>query len=89
MRILDQHYDGITMGDVVWHSKWETWVRLADTFREGGIFLAGDSAHVHSTNGSQAVDVRFYGANGCDLGPGATLAIFLFSEIVHEIGTGA
>ena len=23
--------DGITMGDVVWHSRWETWVRLAVT----------------------------------------------------------
>ncbi len=47
------------------------------------------SVHVHASDGSQAVDVRFYGADGCDLGPGATLAIFLFSEIVQEIGTGA
>jgi 2-polyprenyl-6-methoxyphenol hydroxylase-like FAD-dependent oxidoreductase len=56
MRVLSQHYDGITMGDVVWHSKWETWVRLADTFREGGVFLAGDSAHVHSTTGGQGMN---------------------------------
>jgi hypothetical protein len=47
------------------------------------------SAHIYSSGGAQAVDVRFYGANGCDLGPGATLAIFLFSEIVQEIGSGA
>ena len=47
------------------------------------------SAHLHSGDGAQSVDVRFYGANGCDLGTGATLAIFLFSEIVQEIGTGA
>ena len=56
MRILSQHYDGITMGDVVWHSRWETWVRLADTFREGNVFLAGDSAHVHSTTGGQGMN---------------------------------
>ena len=51
-----KHYDGITMGDVVWHSRWETWVRLADTFREGNVFLAGDSAHVHSTTGGQGMN---------------------------------
>jgi 2-polyprenyl-6-methoxyphenol hydroxylase-like FAD-dependent oxidoreductase len=56
MRVLSLHYDGITMGDVVWHSKWETWVRLADTFREGNVFLAGDSAHVHSTTGGQGMN---------------------------------
>jgi FAD binding domain-containing protein/aromatic ring hydroxylase-like protein len=44
------------MGDVVWHSRWETWVRLADTFREDGVFLAGDSAHVHSTTGGQGMN---------------------------------
>jgi NADPH-dependent dioxygenase len=56
MRLLEQHYDGITMGDVVWHSRWETWVRLADTFRQGNVFLAGDSAHVHSTTGGQGMN---------------------------------
>jgi 2-polyprenyl-6-methoxyphenol hydroxylase-like FAD-dependent oxidoreductase len=49
MRLLERHFDGITMGEVVWHSRWETWVRLADTFRQGNVFLAGDAAHVHST----------------------------------------
>ena len=44
------------MGDVVWHSRWETWVRLADTFRDGNIILAGDSAHVHSTTGGQGMN---------------------------------
>ena len=56
MRLLERHYDGITMGDVVWHSRWETWVRLADTFRQGNVFLAGDSAHVHSTTGGQGMN---------------------------------
>jgi hypothetical protein len=56
MRVLERHYDGISMGEVLWHSKWETWVRLADTFREGNVFLAGDSAHVHSTTGGQGMN---------------------------------
>ena len=56
MRLLRLHFDGITMGDVVWHSKWETWVRLADTFRQGNVFLAGDAAHVHSTTGGQGMN---------------------------------
>jgi 2-polyprenyl-6-methoxyphenol hydroxylase-like FAD-dependent oxidoreductase len=56
MRLLDQHFDGVTMGDVVWHSRWETWVRLADTFRQGNVFLAGDAAHVHSTTGGQGMN---------------------------------
>jgi 2-polyprenyl-6-methoxyphenol hydroxylase-like FAD-dependent oxidoreductase len=55
-RLLDRHFDGITMGDVVWHSRWETWVRLADTFRQGNVFLAGDAAHVHSTTGGQGMN---------------------------------
>jgi 2-polyprenyl-6-methoxyphenol hydroxylase-like FAD-dependent oxidoreductase len=56
MRLLERHFDGITMGNVVWHSRWETWVRLADTFRHGDVFLAGDAAHVHSTTGGQGMN---------------------------------
>jgi 2-polyprenyl-6-methoxyphenol hydroxylase-like FAD-dependent oxidoreductase len=56
MRLLERHFDGVTMGDVVWHSRWETWVRLADTFRQGNVFLAGDAAHVHSTTGGQGMN---------------------------------
>jgi 2-polyprenyl-6-methoxyphenol hydroxylase-like FAD-dependent oxidoreductase len=56
MRLLECHFDGITMGDVVWHSRWETWVRLADTFRQRNVILAGDAAHVHSTTGGQGMN---------------------------------
>ncbi len=31
-------------------------MRLADTFRDGNVFLAGDSAHVHSTTGGQGMN---------------------------------
>jgi len=56
MRLVDQHFDGVSLGDLVWHSKWESWVRLADTYREGNVLLAGDSAHVHSTTGGQGMN---------------------------------
>jgi 2-polyprenyl-6-methoxyphenol hydroxylase-like FAD-dependent oxidoreductase len=56
MNLVDQHFDGVSLGKLVWHSKWESWVRLADTYREGNVFLAGDSAHVHSTTGGQGMN---------------------------------
>ncbi len=56
MNLVDQHFDGVSLGDLVWHSKWESLVRLADTYREGNVILAGDSAHVHSTTGGQGMN---------------------------------
>jgi 2-polyprenyl-6-methoxyphenol hydroxylase-like FAD-dependent oxidoreductase len=55
-KLMDQHFDGVTMGERIWHSKWESWVRLAKNYREGNIFLVGDSAHVHSTTGGQGMN---------------------------------
>jgi 2-polyprenyl-6-methoxyphenol hydroxylase-like FAD-dependent oxidoreductase len=56
MRLVDKHFDGVTLGEVVWHSKWQSAVRLAQTYRAGNVFLAGDSAHVHSTTGGQGMN---------------------------------
>lgn len=56
MRVIDQHFDGVRLGEVVWHSKWESRNRLAHTYRDRNIFLAGDSAHVHSTSGGQGMN---------------------------------
>jgi NADPH-dependent dioxygenase len=56
MRVIDQHFDGVKLGEVVWHSKWESHVRLAHTYRDRQVFLAGDSAHVHSTTGGQGMN---------------------------------
>jgi NADPH-dependent dioxygenase len=56
MRLVDKHFDGVTLGDVVWHSKWQSFVRLAHTYRSGRVFLAGDSAHIHSTTGGQGLN---------------------------------
>ena len=54
--VIDQHFDNVRIGEVVWHSRWQSWVKLAETYRQGNIFLAGDSAHVHSTTGGQGMN---------------------------------
>ncbi|GAA4390751.1 FAD-dependent oxidoreductase [Tsukamurella soli] len=41
----------IRLSDPTWMSRWRVNVRLADRFRRGRVFLAGDAAHVHSPAG--------------------------------------
>ena len=55
-KLMDQHFDGVSMGERIWHSQWESWVRLAKAYRNQQIFLVGDSAHVHSTTGGQGMN---------------------------------
>ncbi len=54
--IVDRHFEGVTLGEPDWATKWEIWTRLAGTYRAGNIFLAGDSAHVHSPSGGQGMN---------------------------------
>jgi 2-polyprenyl-6-methoxyphenol hydroxylase-like FAD-dependent oxidoreductase len=56
MRLVDKHFDGVTIGATVWHSKWQSFVRLAKDYRAGNVFIAGDAAHVHSTTGGQGMN---------------------------------
>ena len=56
MRLVAKHFDGVTLGDVVWRSTWQSYARLAHTYRSGRVFLAGDSAHAHSTTGGQGMN---------------------------------
>lgn len=54
--ILDQHFDGVHLGEAVWHSRWGSRIHLARHYRKGNVFLAGDAAHVHSTAGGQGMN---------------------------------
>lgn len=54
--VLAQHFDGLRFGATVWHSRWQSQVRLAQHYRKGNVFLAGDAAHVHSTAGGQGMN---------------------------------
>ena len=41
---------------VVWSSRFRVHHRLADSYRRGSVFLAGDAAHVHSPAGGQGMN---------------------------------
>jgi 2-polyprenyl-6-methoxyphenol hydroxylase-like FAD-dependent oxidoreductase len=45
----------IHIKDAVWTSVFRVHRRLADTYRKGHIFLAGDAAHIHSPLGGQGM----------------------------------
>lgn len=42
--------------DVGWSSRWRSNVRLAQRFRVGNVFLAGDAAHEHPPTGGQGLN---------------------------------
>ena len=42
--------------EVVWSSRFRVQHRIAARFREGGLFLCGDAAHVHSPAGGQGMN---------------------------------
>jgi 2-polyprenyl-6-methoxyphenol hydroxylase-like FAD-dependent oxidoreductase len=46
----------ISVHEVVWASRFRVHHRVADRFRAGSVFLAGDAAHVHSPAGGQGMN---------------------------------
>lgn len=46
----------IRLRQPAWTSLWRANVRLADRYREGRVFLAGDAAHIHSPAGGQGMN---------------------------------
>lgn len=47
----------VVVEDVLWGSRFRVHHRIADTFRNGRILLAGDAAHVHSPAGGQGMNL--------------------------------
>lgn len=47
---------GVTLEDAGWLSLYQVNVCLADRYRVGSVFLAGDAAHVHSPAGGQGMN---------------------------------
>ncbi|KAJ7155478.1 FAD binding domain-containing protein [Mycena crocata] len=46
----------LVFGDVVWLSHYRPSIRMVDKFSVGRVFVAGDSAHVHSITGGQGMN---------------------------------
>lgn len=47
---------GVTVDEVHWFSTYRVHHRVADRFRRGRVFLAGDAAHIHSPVGGQGMN---------------------------------
>lgn len=56
-RLLDERVDGrIRLERVWWRSRFRVHAQIAERFRHGRVFLAGDAAHVHSPAGGQGLN---------------------------------
>ncbi|MCY8977485.1 FAD-dependent monooxygenase [Bacillus atrophaeus] len=56
--LTDQFYKltGFRLYDITWTSVFRPNVRLAEHYRAGNVFLAGDAAHVHTPAGAQGLN---------------------------------
>ena len=55
--IVADHLPEVTIGEPEWKTTWDIWVRKADTYSRGHVFLCGESAHQHSIAGGQGWNV--------------------------------
>jgi len=74
--------DDIAIEEVTWHTTWRANTRLAERFRSGRVFLAGDAAHVHPPTGGQGMNTGIQ--DGYNLGWKLAAALDGASDVVLD-----
>ncbi|MFC4013259.1 FAD-dependent monooxygenase [Nonomuraea purpurea] len=54
--LVAEHAPHVHIDEILWRSEYRVNVRMAERFRVGRIFLAGDAVHVHSPAGGQGLN---------------------------------
>ncbi len=52
----------VELGEPVWKTTWEIWIRKAERYRQGRVFLCGEAGHIHSVAGGQGWNVSMQDA---------------------------
>ncbi len=52
----------VELGDPIWKTTWEIWIRKAERYRQGRVFLCGEAGHIHSVAGGQGWNVSMQDA---------------------------
>jgi 2-polyprenyl-6-methoxyphenol hydroxylase-like FAD-dependent oxidoreductase len=60
--IVGADLPAVKMGEPAWKTTWEIWIRKADQYRKGQVFLCGESGHIHSVAGGQGWNVSMQDA---------------------------
>ena len=52
----------VVIGEPEWKTSWEIWIRKAEQYRKGHVFLCGEAGHIHSVAGGQGWNVSMQDA---------------------------
>ena len=74
LRAHIEHLLGVQVGEVNWFSTYQVHHRVADRFRRGRVFIAGDAGHIHSPAGGQGMNTG--------IGDAVNLS-WKFAEVLH------